>query len=112
VTWATALRRETSKWVPSRGLDGPMQQLNRVSDGSRQGVYRWTTALNVKLLLPPRQSRGASLGRLALAAGRAAVAHLRNTLKRRTYTHIGGLRRKKRPVAMGGPARKGVVQNR
>ena len=28
--------------------------------------HRWTTALNVKLLLPPRQSRGASLGRLAL----------------------------------------------
>ena len=27
--------------------------------------HRWTTALNVKLLLPPRQSRGASLGRLA-----------------------------------------------
>src|SRR4249919_3059440 len=26
--------------------------------------HRWTTALNVKLLLPPRQSRGASLGRL------------------------------------------------
>src|ERR1700745_2421161 len=25
---------------------------------------RWTTALNVKLLLPPRQSRGASFGRL------------------------------------------------
>jgi hypothetical protein len=28
--------------------------------------HRWTTALNVKLLLPPRQSRGASLGRLAV----------------------------------------------
>jgi hypothetical protein len=29
--------------------------------------HRWTIALNVKLLLPPRQSRGASLGRLAYA---------------------------------------------
>jgi len=26
--------------------------------------HRWTTSLYVKLLLPPRQSRGASLGRL------------------------------------------------
>ena len=30
--------------------------------------HRWTTALNVKLLLPPRQSRGASLGRLVIEA--------------------------------------------
>jgi len=27
-------------------------------------VHRWTTAVNVKLLLPPRQSRGTSLGGL------------------------------------------------
>jgi Multicopper oxidase len=31
--------------------------------------HRWTTVLNVKLLLPPRQSRGASLGRLESLRG-------------------------------------------
>ena len=29
-----------------------------------EDFHPWTTALNVKLLLPPRQSRGASLGML------------------------------------------------
>ena len=46
--------------------------------------HRWTTALNVKLLLPPRQSRGASLGRLDSAPARLAginelYVHWRNT---------------------------------
>jgi hypothetical protein len=31
----------------------------------RRELLRWTTAVNVKLLLPPRQSRGTSLGGLA-----------------------------------------------
>ena len=34
----------------------------------KSAFRRWATAGNVKLLLPPRQSRGASLGRLALKA--------------------------------------------
>jgi hypothetical protein len=34
--------------------------------GRRRGLLRWTTAVNVKLLLPPRQSRGTSLGGLAI----------------------------------------------
>src|SRR6185436_9550922 len=32
----------------------------------KSAFRRWATAGNVKLLLPPRQSRGASLGRLAV----------------------------------------------
>src|ERR1700681_1783343 len=31
---------------------------------TRRQLHRWTTAVNVKLLLPPRQSRGTSPGRL------------------------------------------------
>src|SRR3974390_1638871 len=44
---------------------------SRVRGGSTSGAFhRWTTALNVKLLLPPRQSRGASLGRLGFVGKR------------------------------------------
>jgi sterol desaturase/sphingolipid hydroxylase (fatty acid hydroxylase superfamily) len=41
---------------------------------------RWATAGNVKLLLPPRQSRGASLGRLDDATGRDNDFHYTNSV--------------------------------
>src|SRR5215469_10678182 len=43
--------------------------------------HRWTTSLYVKLLLPPRQSRGASLGRLA----RAGVGHASSSPRCRSW---------------------------
>src|ERR1700681_364972 len=36
---------------------------------TRRQLHRWTTAVNVKLLLPPRQSRGTSPGRLGEKIG-------------------------------------------
>jgi hypothetical protein len=41
--------------------------------------HRWTTVVNVKLLLPPRQSRGASLSRLGSTARRKLRSGAPNT---------------------------------
>ena len=43
--------------------------------------HRWTTAVNVKRLLPPRQSRGTSPVRLGLSSA-SASHHSRKSLKR------------------------------
>jgi hypothetical protein len=51
--------------VRCRKRIGPSRNSYRVRGRSFPGSFRrWATAGNVKLLLPPRQSRGASLGRL------------------------------------------------
>jgi len=46
----------------------------------KSAFRRWATAGNVKLLLPPRQSRGASLGRLAFPPSRFFAARDREHL--------------------------------
>lgn len=51
-------------------------------------LRRWTTALNVELLLPPRQSRGASFVRLVLSTTFSCYVLLNDNDEARLHDHF------------------------